>query len=165
MIPPPGKKSKRLRAARSEPARFLPGVVFLPACLTATACQAAPPFPALSDIEGFWKAEPVWSEVEGSIFLEFSSMGEDSISVGLSLPAVEIDGLRLGPASILGDTVRTSIMDLTYDAETDELVTTLPGTLVPVHEIEARFRRLNARGPGFPRNPSGRGVSEDRPQG
>lgn len=91
-------------------------------------------------LEGFWSAGVSRSGNPSELHLRLTRKGDGPLTAFLSLPAIDVWDLPLGPVSMSGDTVRAAIFELHHDEADRALTGELPEALVPVHTIPVRFR-------------------------
>lgn len=100
--------------------------------------------PSYAALVGWWSAEPEHDGERCALWLRLAP--EDAAGRGaahLTIPAIEVFDTPLGPATLAGRALAVEPLrfELALDAAGDELSGLLPEALVPVHEIEVRFRR------------------------
>jgi len=92
--------------------------------------------PATPEITGWWKAAPVENGQRSEVYLHF--VEQDGATVArISLPAIRAWDVPIGRVETKDGAV--AIGGWSLDRSDDALTGTLPGALVPVHEIEISF--------------------------
>ena len=130
---------KQLRADGPENRfAYLAGVLLVLATSTVQAKTAE-----FADIEGWWQAQPDYGGDSAPVVLQFAQR-DGKPSLRLSLPSIGGFDMAAGTVTVNGNRVTTDALEfpLEYDAATDTLKGRLPEAIVPVHEIHARFERI-----------------------
>jgi outer membrane protein assembly factor BamB len=98
---------------------------------------------AFADIEGWWRAQPEYGGDSAPVVLQFTER-DGKPTLRLSLPSIGGFDMAAGNVTVDGNRVTTDALEfpLEYDAATDTLTGRLPKEIVPVHEIIAKFVRV-----------------------
>jgi len=106
--------------------------------------QAPTPPRALTaaSIAGPWQATLSHGGETRQLGLTLEAVDDRTVTVKMSNPALHIDDLPIGKATIDGNAVSLGpAFALQYDATADTLECTLPADLVPLYKIDATFHR------------------------
>ena len=95
-----------------------------------------------ASISGSWMATLSHADETRPLGVTLEAVDDHTVSVKMSNPALHIDDLPIGKATIDGNAVSLGPgFALQYDAASDTLHCTLPADLVPLYAIEATFHR------------------------
>lgn len=108
-----------------------------------TVCSVQARSAEFSDIAGWWRAQPEYGGDSAPIVLQFVER-EGKPTLRLSLPSIGGFDMAAGNVTVKDNRVTTDALEfpLEYDDATDTLTGRLPEAIVPVHEINAKFERI-----------------------
>lgn len=91
--------------------------------------------PTSANLEGAWQADLEHDGQRSALGLEFWSDSSGQLQASISVPALDVRSVPIGPVRTAGDTVLAGFLTLVYQSSGPALVGTLPASLVPVYEI------------------------------
>lgn len=112
-------------------------------CATnAIALQAQAAALTISDLTGWWSADPVHAGESSRVVLQISEKDGKPVAA-LSLPAIGVHAVPLGTVTLDGNRIDTQPLSfpLTWNAERQTLSGVLPREAVPVYDIPVEFHR------------------------
>lgn len=95
------------------------------------------------DPTGTWFAEPEHEGSRGRVVLEIVRAADGARTALLTLPDIDAREIPIGAVAVEGDRVAIGPFELHPDPREDTLTGALPEAIVPVHSIEATFRRID----------------------
>jgi outer membrane protein assembly factor BamB len=95
-----------------------------------------------ADLAGLWAGPIQHNGQESRFVLSLAPAENDSLTVRISIPAIDVWDLPIGSAVREGHGIRIGSWTLTHDVQEGALLGTLPPALVPVHEIALTLRKI-----------------------
>lgn len=106
------------------------------------------------DLTGVWVARLEHNGQSSLIAMEVVRSEDGTFAAQLTIPDLEIRSLPVGPMTVEGSQVRLGPLTLTLDSGGTTLSGVMPPALVPVHKIQAVFRRAAELPPPPPARPA-----------
>jgi outer membrane protein assembly factor BamB len=110
--------------------------------------------PTSANLDGAWQADLEHNGQRTPFGIEVRSDSSGQLQASISVPAIDVRSVPIGPVRTAGDTVFAGFLTLIYDGSGPLLVGSLPSSLVPVYEIPLELHptsrlELSADSSGF----------------